>query len=49
MSGVSIRVNGKKIPLSEFPSDFIANTIAGMLSSLNGVDEIEDVEIKIKM
>lgn len=44
---VSIKVNGEQIPLSEFPSQFIKNTIAGMLKSLKGVDEeIENVEIK---
>ncbi len=48
MSDISIKVNGKNVPLTEFPEEFIANTIKGMLSSLKGVDEIEDVEIKIK-
>lgn len=44
---VSIKVNGKQIPLTEFPSQFIKNTIIGMLKSLKGVDEkIKDVEIK---
>ena len=42
-----ILVNGKKIPLTEFPTDFIKNTICGMLKSLKGVDEINEVEIKI--
>jgi hypothetical protein len=49
MNDITIKVNGEKIPLSEFPAEFIKNTIAGMLSSLKGVDEIKDVEIKIKM
>jgi len=41
-----IKVNGKKVPLTEFPSEFIKNTIVGMLRSLRGVDEeIENVEI----
>ena len=47
MSDVSIKVNGKDIPLTGFPEEFIANTIIGMISSLKGVDEIKDVEIKI--
>ena len=49
MSDISIKVNGRSVPLTEFPKDFIANTITGMLTSLKGVDEIKDVEIKIKM
>jgi len=40
-----IKVNGKEIPLTEFPTDFIINTICGMLKSLKGVDDISDVEI----
>ena len=46
MKEISIKVNGKQIPLTEFPSDIIKNTIIGMLKSLKGVDEkIENVEI----
>jgi molybdopterin-guanine dinucleotide biosynthesis protein B len=45
---ISIRVNGKKIPLTEFPSAFIKETITGMLTPLKGVDEINDVEISFK-
>lgn len=41
-----IKVNGKHVQLTEFPSQFIKNTIVGMLRSLKGVDEkIENVEI----
>jgi len=47
MKEISIKVNGKQIPLTEFPSGIIKNTIIGMLNSLKGVDEkIENVEIK---
>ena len=47
MKEISIKVNGKQIPLTEFPADIIKNTIIGMLKSLKGVDEkIENVEIK---
>ncbi len=49
MSEISIKVNGKNVPLTEFPSEFIINTLNGMLSSLKGVEEIKDVEIQIKM
>ena len=47
MKEISIKVNGKQISLTEFPSDIIKNTIIGMLKSLKGIDEkIENVEIK---
>ncbi|MDG6219407.1 MAG: hypothetical protein QCI00_08195 [Candidatus Thermoplasmatota archaeon] len=36
---VKLEINGKKIPLSEFPEEFIKNTLIGMLSTLKGVDE----------
>jgi len=45
MEKMIIKVNGKQIPLTEFPIDMIKNTICGMLKSLKGVDEINDVEI----
>jgi len=44
-----IKVNGKQIPLTEFPADFIKNTICGMLKSLKGVDNIKDVEIRFTL
>ena len=46
MSKMSIKVNGKNIIITEFPEDFIKNTICGMLKSLKGVKEIKNVEIK---
>ncbi len=49
MENISIKVNGKQIPLTNFPTEIIKNTICGMLKSLKGVDEIEDVEIKIQL
>lgn len=45
MSELIIKVNDKKIPLTEFPTEFIQNTICGMLYSLKGVNEIKKVEI----
>jgi len=42
---ISVKVNGKELSLSEFPSIFIKNTMEGMLRSLRGVDEIKTVEI----
>lgn len=48
MSEISLKVNGKKIPLTEFPSEFITNTIYGMVKSLKGVDEVKELELIIK-
>ncbi len=31
MQDITIKVNGKNIPLSEFPAEFIKNSICGML------------------
>ena len=45
---IQIKINGKKIPLTEFPEEIITNTIIGMLSSLKGVNEINNIEINIK-
>ena len=46
MQDITIKVNGKKIPLSEFPAKFIKNSISGMLRTLKDVEEIKTVEIK---
>ena len=45
---ISVRVNKKVVPISEFPSDIIKNGILGMLKSLKGVDKIDEVEISFK-
>ena len=45
MDDLTIKVNGKQIPLTEFPTEIVKNTICGMLRSLKGVDEIKEVEI----
>ena len=46
MGEVIVKVNGKQIPLTEFPSEFIKQTITGMLSSLKDIGDIETVEIR---
>ena len=46
MNEIKVKVNGKDIPLTEFPAEFIKNSICGMLRTLKGVDEIKTVEIK---
>jgi len=43
-----ITVNGRHIPLTEFPEEFITNTLEGMLQSLKGVERIETVSIHLK-
>ena len=48
MQDITIKVNGKNITLSEFPAEFIKNSICGMLKSLKGVYEIKTVEIKFE-
>lgn len=49
MSDMNIKVNGKNIPLTEFPEDIIKNAILGMLKSLKGIEKIEDVEINFSV
>ena len=46
---IELKVNGKRIPLTEFPKDVIKSTILGMISSLKGVDDIDEVSIQISM
>ncbi|RLF59542.1 MAG: molybdopterin-guanine dinucleotide biosynthesis protein B [Thermoplasmata archaeon] len=43
----TLKVNGKKVGLSEFPDEFIQNTILGMISSLKGVDSVETLSISL--
>ena len=46
MQDITIKVNEKNIPLSEFPAKFIKNSINGMLRTLKDIEKIETVEIK---
>ena len=45
---VSICINGSQIPLTEFPSTVIKNTILGLLQSLKGVRNIHTVDLHIR-
>lgn len=46
---IELKVNGKTIPLTEFPNIFIKNTIFGMIKSLKGIKSDEDItEINIE-
>lgn len=49
MEEISITVNGKLIPLTEFPKSIIIKTILGMLQALKEVEDPKTVEIKIKL
>lgn len=46
---IRLKVDGKKIDLNKFPSEFIEKTVKGMVKSLKGVDkkDLESIEIKI--
>lgn len=45
---IRIKVNEKVIPLTKFPAEIIKNGITGMLKSLKGVNEVDEVEIRFK-
>jgi len=45
---LTICVDGKVIPLTEFPEHILTNTIVGMLSSLKGVHIIHEASINFK-
>ncbi len=44
-NSIQVKINGKTVQLSEFPSLFIKNTIIGMLGTLKGVDDVHTAEI----
>jgi hypothetical protein len=43
---LTIGVNGKTLPLSEFPHRVITSTLKGLISSLKGIEKIESFTIK---
>jgi molybdopterin-guanine dinucleotide biosynthesis protein B len=45
--GISLRINGRRIPLSPFVERFLVRTIKGMISSLKGGERPQRIEIKI--
>ena len=45
---VSLRVDGKPIPMTPFVRDFLTKTIKGMLSSLKGCETSKRIEIHIE-
>jgi molybdopterin-guanine dinucleotide biosynthesis protein B len=44
---ISLKLNGRVIPLSPFVKSFLVHTIKGMLSSLKGCDTTKRIEINI--
>lgn len=45
---VILEVNGSRVPLKVFPRDFIKNLLKGMISSLKGVEQAEEIKITVK-
>jgi molybdopterin-guanine dinucleotide biosynthesis protein B len=45
---VSLEVNGSRIPLKEFPEEMIKRTVEGMVSSLNGVQDVRELKIELR-
>jgi len=45
---ISLRVDGKPIPLSPFVRDFLTKTIRGMVSALKGCETPEQIEVRIE-
>ncbi len=44
---ITLRVSGRRIPLSPFVERFLIHTIEGMISSLKGAESPQRIEIKI--
>jgi molybdopterin-guanine dinucleotide biosynthesis protein B len=47
-SGISLKVDGKTIPLKPFITDFLAHAIRGMLTSLKGCKNAKRIDIHIE-
>jgi len=46
---VELEVDGKKVPLENFPAEFVKGGVKGMLRSLKGVDgELSSISLEIK-
>ncbi|MFH1013757.1 MAG: hypothetical protein V1769_04535 [Thermoplasmatota archaeon] len=49
MSTMILKINGKRIPLTEFPEEFIKKTIIGMAMALKGVEKVHSVELSFSV
>jgi len=45
---VKLLVNNTPIELSEFPEEFLAQTVAGAISSLKGSEDIQHMELDLE-
>ncbi len=46
-ANAELAVNGEKVKLNNFVQSFISKTLIGMVKSLQGVGDIETIELKI--
>jgi hypothetical protein len=49
MYQITIKVNGKDIYLTEFPTQIISNILIGILKSLKEVREVKDAVFELKV
>jgi hypothetical protein len=49
MSDMILKVNGTQVLLTEFPEEFIKNTLCGMIRTLKGVETINTVELRFSI
>jgi molybdopterin-guanine dinucleotide biosynthesis adapter protein len=45
---LSIRVNGKDVPLTEFPKRIISNVVVSLVESLKGVNDVRSVTLELQ-
>jgi len=45
---VVLEVNGNKVPIKDFPREIITNIVTSMAESLNGVDDVRSLVLKIE-
>jgi hypothetical protein len=48
MYQVTIKVNGRDIFLTDFPTQIITNILLGILKSLKDVEDVKDAVIELK-
>ena len=46
---ISLKIDGKKVPMTQFVQSFVARTVKGMLTSLKGCDNPRQIEIRIEV
>jgi len=44
---VELEVNGQKVELNDFVRNIVTQTITGMVKSLRGIKEVNQVDLKI--